>query len=204
VQGIEAVLFDWGGVLIDNPTSSLMDCCARALAVSAEDYRRAHNRHAEGFQRGRIPEATFWRRVCGELGRPLPLPQMPSFWAEAFRAVYSPRRDVFEFAGWLHANGYRTALLTNTEGPAMEFFLELRYEMFDAPVFSCAEGVCKPEKEIYEIAARKLATPIGRCVLIDDKPIFVEGARNAGMGGIVYESLEQVKQDLSTLGVRIE
>jgi putative hydrolase of the HAD superfamily len=85
----------------------------------------------------------------------------------------------------------------------MEFFLELRYEMFDAPIFSCAEGACKPEKEIYEIAARKLATPVEHCVLIDDKPPFVEGARNAGMKGIVYEDLAQVKQDLSALGVRM-
>jgi putative hydrolase of the HAD superfamily len=123
----------------------------------------------------------FWQRVCGELGRPLP--QTVSLWGDAFRAVYSPRRDVFELADWLHANGYRIALLSNTEGPAMEFFLELRYKMFDDPIFSCAEGACKPEKQIYEVAARKLATPAGRCVLIDDKPAFIEGARNAGMKG---------------------
>jgi putative hydrolase of the HAD superfamily len=107
-------------------------------------------------------------------------------------------------AGRLRASGYKTALLSNTEAPAMEFFLELRYEMFDAPILSCAEGACKPEKEIYEIAARKLTTAAGRCVLIDDKPAFVDGARSAGMKGIVYESLEQVKQDLAALGLRMQ
>ncbi len=202
MQGIQAVLFDWGGVLIDNPASSLMDYCARALGVSAEAYTRAHNKYGDAFQRGRIPEATFWRQVCAELGRPLP--KTPSLWGQAFRDVYSPRDDVFALAAQLHERGYRTALLSNTEGPAMEFFLELRYVMFDAPIFSCAEGACKPEKEIYEIAAGKLATPAGRCVLIDDKPVFVEGARNAGMKGIVYESLEQTKQDLSALGVQMQ
>ena len=85
----------------------------------------------------------------------------------------------------------------------MEFFLELRYEMFDVPIFSCAEGACKPQKEIYEISARKLTAPAGGCVLIDDKPAFVDGARRAGMQGIVYENLAQVKQDLVTLGVRM-
>jgi putative hydrolase of the HAD superfamily len=202
VQDIEAVLFDWGGVLIDNPASPLMDYCAGALGVSAREYTRVHNRHGEAFQKGRIPEETFWRRVCGDLGRPLP--QTPSLWGEAFRAVYSPRQDVFALARRLRAGGYKTALLSNTEAPAMEFFLELRYEMFDAPIFSCAEGACKPEKEIYEIAARRLATAAGRCLLIDDKPEFVDGARSAGMKGIVYESLEQAKRDLSTLGLRMQ
>jgi len=201
VQEIEAVLFDWGGVLIDNPASALMDYCARTLEVSVEDYTRVHSEHGGAFQKGRIPEELFWRQVCDELGRPLP--HTPSLWGQAFRAVYSPRRDVFAFAGRLRARGYRITLLSNTEAPAMEFFLELRYEMFDAPIFSCAEGACKPEKEIYEIAARKLATPAGRCVLIDDKPDFMEGARSAGMEGIVYESLGQVKQELSILGVQM-
>jgi FMN phosphatase YigB (HAD superfamily) len=200
VQDIEAVLFDWGGVLIDNPAAALMDYCARSLGVPTQDYTRAHNKYGEAFQKGWIPEDLFWRQVCSELSRPLP--QTPSLWGQAFRAAYSPREEVFALAGGLHAGGYRVTLLSNTEGPAMEFFLELRYEMFDAPIFSCAEGACKPQKEIYEIAARRLRIPAGRCVLIDDKPVFVGGARKAGMAGIVYESLEQVKQDLATFGVR--
>jgi putative hydrolase of the HAD superfamily len=201
VQDIQAVLFDWGGVLIDNPASPLMDYCAGALGVPVEEYKRVHNRRGDAFQRGQIPEDLFWQQVCADLDRPLP--RVPSLWGQAFRAVYSPRKEVFALAARLHGRGYRIALLSNTEAPAMGFFLELRYEMFDVPIFSCAEGVCKPEKEIYEISARKLAAPPGACVLIDDKPAFVEGARSAGMRGIVYESLAQVKRDLATLGARM-
>jgi HAD superfamily hydrolase (TIGR01509 family) len=115
-----------------------------------------------------------------------------------------PRADVFALARRLQEHGQRTALLSNTEVPAMEFFLELHYDMFDALTFSCAEGVFKPEKEVYEVAARKLRTAAGQCVLIDDKRAFIEGAQRAGMMGIVYESLAQVRQDLARLGVRLE
>ena len=202
MQSIEAVLFDWGGVLIDNPAAGLMDYCARSLGVSVQDYTRAHDKYGEPFQRGWISEDLFWRQVCGELG--CALPQTPSLWGRAFREVYSPRKEVFELAGELHAGGCRVALLSNTETPAMTFFLELRYPMFDAPVFSCEEGACKPEKEIYQIAAYKLGVPASRCILIDDKPAFVDGARKAGMQGIVYETLEQVKRDLTALGVQAQ
>jgi putative hydrolase of the HAD superfamily len=200
VQQIAAVVFDWGGVLIDNPAAGLMEYCARALGVSVDQYTRAHDRYGEAFQKGLIPEEAFWQRVCGDLDRP---PPKPSFWAQAFRAVYSPRDEVFALAGQVRQNGYRTVLLSNTEAPAMEFFLGLRYPMFDAAVFSCTEGVCKPQKEVYEIAARKLGTAPGQCVFVDDKPTFVDGARGAGMSGIVYESLGQVKRDLAALGVRM-
>jgi len=198
---IEAVLFDWGGVLIDNPAPGLMDYCAKALGVPVEDYVRAHNTHGEAFQRGSIAEEVFWQRVCGGLGRPLP--QRASLWGDAFRAVYRPRAEVFALARRLRASGLQTSLLSNTEVPAMEFFLELGYDLFDALTFSCVEGVFKPQREIYEIAAGKLKRPPARCVLLDDRRDFIAGARHAGMKGIVYQDLEQVQRELAGLGVPV-
>jgi FMN phosphatase YigB (HAD superfamily) len=198
---IQAVLFDWGGVLIDNPAPGLMDYCAGALGVPAEDYIRAHNAHAEAFQKGSIAEEVFWQWVCRDLDRPVP--QRSSLWGDAFRAVYRPRAEVFALARRLHEGGIRTSLLSNTEVPAMEFFLELGYDMFDTLTFSCAAGVFKPEREIYEVAAGKVRTPPTRCVLIDDRLDFIEGARDAGMKGIVYESLPQAEQELAKLGVPV-
>jgi FMN phosphatase YigB (HAD superfamily) len=198
--GIEAVLFDWGGVLIDNPASGLMSYCANALGVSVEDYTRAHNEFGEPFQKGRIAERVFWQRVCERLG--CSLPKQASLWGEAFRTVYLPRKEVFALARGLRQRGYRTSLLSNTEGPAMEFFLGLGYDAFNAATFSCAEGVFKPEREIYEVAAGKLHATPGECVLIDDRLDFIEGASAAGMQGIVYKSLGQVKRDLAAIGVQ--
>jgi putative hydrolase of the HAD superfamily len=115
--------------------------------------------------------------------------------------VYRPREEIFALARRLRETGCKTSLLSNTEVPAMEFFLELGYDVFDALTFSCAEGVFKPQREIYEVAARKLRTTTAQCVLIDDRLDFIEGARNAGMKGIVYESLPQVKGELAELGI---
>jgi putative hydrolase of the HAD superfamily len=196
---IEAVLFDWGGVLIENPAPGLMAYCAKALDVPVEDYVRAHNAHGEAFQKGSIPEEVFWRQVCGDLDRPLP--RQSSLWGDAFRAVYRPRPEVFGLVRRLRERDCKTGLLSNTEAPAMEFFHELGYETFDALTFSCAEGVFKPEREMYEVAAKKLRTPASQCVLLDDRLDFVEGARKAGMEGIVYENLPQAELELLKLGV---
>jgi len=196
---IEAVLFDWGGVLIDNPGPGLMSYCARVLGVTVEDYTRVHNQCGEPFQKGSIPEDVFWRRVCDDLG--CSLPKQASLWGEAFRATYVPREEVFALARGLRGRGCKRSLLSNTEAPAMAFFLELRYDAFDAATFSCAEGVVKPQREIYEIAARKLGLAPAQCAFIDDKPEFVEGARAVGMKGIVYGSFAQVQRELAALGV---
>lgn len=199
MEQIEAILFDWGGVLIDNPAPGLMSHCADALGVSVADYQQAHNRHGDPFQKGQIPENEFWQRVCADLNRPTP--EIPSLWGQAFRTVYSPRREVFDWAGQLRRDGYKTALLSNTEAAAMEFFLELQYDEFDAAIFSCAEGTFKPERQIYETAATRLGVPTSRCVFIDDKQIFVDGAVEAGMKAVLYEDLDQIKRAIQAMGV---
>ncbi|MHC4518061.1 MAG: HAD family hydrolase [Planctomycetota bacterium] len=198
-ERIEAVLFDWGGVLIDDPAPGLMEHCARALRVGVDEYVTAHKRHGAPFQKGEISEAVFWQRVCGDLDRPEPA--VASLWGQAFRAVYAPRQEVFDLVWRLREKNYKTALVSNTETAAMAFFRELGYDMFDALVFSCAEGTFKPERRIYEIAAQKLDTRPERCAFIDDRQVFVDGAVEAGMKGIVYCDLEQVCHDLRECGV---
>jgi FMN phosphatase YigB (HAD superfamily) len=155
--------------------------------------------HGEAFQKGSIREDVFWQQVCGDLNRPLP--RQVSLWGDAFRAVYRPRPEVFGLVRRLRERGCKTNLLSNTEAPAMQFFLELGYDMFDALTFSCAEGVFKPQREVYEVAAKGLYVAPAQCVLLDDRLDFVEGARNAGMKGIVYESLPQAERELLKLGV---
>jgi HAD superfamily hydrolase (TIGR01509 family) len=61
--------------------------------------------------------------------------------------------------------------------------------------------VAKPQQEIYEVAARKLQATPAQCLLLDDRLDFVEGARQAGMKGIVYEGLPKAKRELANLGV---
>ncbi len=75
--------------------------------------------------------------------------------------------------------------------------------MFDVLVFSCAEGAQKPERKIYEVTVEKLHSRPGQTVLIDDKPLFIEGAQQAGLNGIIFRNLEQVKGDLARLGVKV-
>ncbi len=197
---IDSVIFDWGGVLIDDPAPDLMRYCAQALTVSKDDYIKAHNKFAADFQKGLISEDAFWERICGELK--VPKPKVPSLWADAFKAAYVPREDMFSLAARLRKNGCKTALLSNTEAPAMQYFYQLQYDMFDVLVFSCAEGTRKPEREIYELIVRRLGSRAGQSVFIDDKPEYINGAKEAGLNTILFENISRLKNALAELGVK--
>ena len=201
-EKMEAVIFDWGGVLIDDPRPGLMRFCAKAFGVSEEQYITAHDKFLEEFQKGLVAEQMFWRKVCPELNRPEPA--HPSLWGEAFRAAYRPRKEVFALVSKLHNNGYKTALLSNTEVPAMEFFYEQKYDMFDVAVFSCMEGAAKPERKIYRTTLDRLGSKPAQTVFIDDRPTLINGAKQLGLNTILFETTEQVKNELCRLGVKTE
>lgn len=183
---IKAIIFDWGGVLIDNPSPGIAAHCTRALGVAETDFKQAQDMFLPDFQRGTLSEAQFWEKVCAQLK--VALPTAPSLWGEAFIANYKPKADMFAFAANLQAKHCVTALLSNTELSPMNFFLSQHYPMFDQAVFSCAEGIIKPEPAIYQLALQKVGVQAEETIYIDDKPANSAAASNLGMHGIVFEN----------------
>ncbi len=200
MESIKSVIFDWGGVLTEDPAPGLMQYCAQALNVSKEEYTKAHRKFSADFQKNLIREDTFWDRICRELK--VRRPAVPSLWTEAFKAAYVPREEMFILATRLNKKGYKTAIISNTEVPAMQYFYRLRYDMFDAVVFSCAEGTIKPDSKIFEIALQKLGCTPEQSVFIDDNMEFTEAAKKSGLYTILFERTNQIKNELTKIGVK--
>jgi epoxide hydrolase-like predicted phosphatase len=202
VEKIESVIFDWGGVLIDDPRPGLLRYCAEAFGVSAEHYTPAHDSFLDEFQKGLIGEDGFWQKVSRKLGKPTP--KVPSLWSDAFKSAYVPRPEVFSLVSSLREKGYGTALLSNTELPAVESLHKPNYAAFDVLVFSCVEALAKPDRRIYQVTLERLGSQPRQSVCIDDRPDYVQGAKDAGLNAIIFEDIEQVKGQLARLGLRVD
>ncbi|MBN1974740.1 MAG: HAD family phosphatase [Sedimentisphaerales bacterium] len=198
-EEIKAVIFDWGGVMIDDPGPGLMKYCAEKFKVTEDLFDKTFHKFLEYFQTNSVSDDKFWELICRELKKDKP--SEVSLWKDAFRAVYKPREEMFSLADSLQKRDYKTAVLSNTELPALDFFIEQRYNCFDAQVFSCKEGVTKPNKKIYEITVKKLDCTPRQAVFIDDKKPMAEGAKNAGLNAILFESINQVKKELIKFGL---
>jgi epoxide hydrolase-like predicted phosphatase len=197
---IKAAVFDWGGVIIDEPAEGLFRYCADALGVKPEEFRTMFSDYHTGFQKGMLPEDEIWTGICARLG--VAEPEQESLWGEAVRAVFTEKKETFKLIRKLKRKGLRMGFLSNTEKPSMSYFEERDYGRrcgFNAIVASCDVGSVKPEEKIYRVALDRLVVLPHEAVFIDDNPEFVRGAERVGINGILYENHAQLKKDLCAM-----
>jgi putative hydrolase of the HAD superfamily len=195
MEKINAVIFDWGGVLIEDPAPALFKYCANVFDVSVEKYVAAFDTCINDFQKGVVTENQFWTNMAKRLN--VATPKVNSLWTEAFMVAYKPRQEMFTLAGNLRKSGLKTAILSNTEMPVVQIINKQKYDSFDITVLSCLEGVIKPGREIYDLTVNRLGVSAKQSIFIDDKPENVEGAKRAGLQTIHFETIEKFRKELT-------
>lgn len=198
---VKAVIFDWGNVLIANKEKERMEYCARKLGTTVEKLHPLHNKYLPLLDSGAIDEETFWLQVQKELSISHPKPY--SIWGEALAQNYTPYPQMWQLVKNLKKNGYLVALLSNCEKPVLSLTAKKEYQIFDAKVFSCLEGVRKPEAGIYRLALERLDVKAEEAVFIDDREDYVQGAKMVGLRVIWYKTSEQTIKELKTHGVKL-
>ena len=201
MEKIRAIIFDWGGVLIEDPAPGLAEFCANAIDVSVDKFKLAYSIYMDDFLTGRISEQDFWLNITKHLS--VPMPKDNCIWGKAFASAYVPRKELFSMAHQYRKAGLKIALLSNTEKPAVKFFKKQNYDIFDVTVFSCMEGIQKPQKEIYRLTLDRLGTSAGQTLFIDDRQDYIVGAKQTGLYTILFNSVEQLKKELVQCGLNV-
>jgi beta-phosphoglucomutase len=100
----------------------------------------------------------------------------------------------------LGARGWRQALASSAPPKNIEAaFDALRLDRFLRTIVSADEvGRGKPDPAIFLEAARRIGVPANRCVVVEDAPAGLEGARRAGMRsiGVLSDHHPRLEADL--------
>ncbi len=192
-----AFIFDWGGVLIDNPHEDFLDYFAQKLHIDKEKLGQMHSLFGKDYSLG-MSEEKLWKKVYAHFSIDPSVPT-PS-WEAALPILFREKKKIIDVVSTLRAKGKKIALLSNTEIPTATYFPTTSYaHLFDVQVFSCFEKIIKPDPRIYEITLQKLGVPPSETVFIDDKKKNVEAAENLGMTGIVFDDEDKVVKQLLAL-----
>ena len=197
-----AIVFDLGGVLRDwNPRylyRKLFDGDDAAMERFLAEVCTMEWHHAHDL--GVPPE-----RTCAELAEAHP-DQAELIWAWSRRSeemISGPIDGTVAILSDLKAAGVPCYALTNMERETYPLRRE-RFEFlrwFDGTVVSGFEGVAKPDPAVFELLLTRFALEPSETVLVDDSPVNVRAAREAGIHAIEFHSPERLRHWLADAGL---
>jgi putative hydrolase of the HAD superfamily len=189
-----AVVFDLWGTLVPFPHSvwgKVLAQVASALDADLGEFLTAW--HADYANRAVGDLESSLRRVCRQAGV---LPDSARIHAAmeirrvALTDMFVPRPDARPTLWQLRARGYRIGLLTNCTSEIPQLWPRSPLSpLMDVTVFSCREGLRKPDLAVYELAASRLGVEGNDCVFVGDgADSELDGASAAGMHAVLLRT----------------
>lgn len=191
-RSIDAVIFDFGGVLAANGRASDFNALVKPehrgkvahLITGTPGTDSDHPWHR--IERGEITleEARVgYSALLADAGIELHLP------SSAGKLVFRPNEPVVALVHELRSTGFRLGVLTNNVKEFRDSWRSMLPfdDLFDDIVDSHEVGMRKPNPEIYQLALARLGAEAGRTAFLDDVPANVEAAERVGMRGVVVD-----------------
>ncbi|GAA1966015.1 HAD-IA family hydrolase [Nocardioides panacihumi] len=191
--GVEAVVFDYGGVLTTPVADSIAgwlesdgidpDSFSRTLkAWLSSDAPPGTPVHR--LETGELAPEEFGALLAAELVRHDGDPVVADGIVGRLFAGMRVEPAMFDLVDDLHALRVRTGLLSNSWGNT---YPRARIaEAFDGIVISGEVGLRKPQPEIYRLALQRLGVAPEQAVFVDDAEPNLVGARAVGLRTVLH------------------
>jgi 2-haloacid dehalogenase len=199
--GVDAVIFDMGGVLLD---WNLRHLYRRLLpdeatvesflaSVCTADWHRQHDQ-------GR-PMAETIPELCARFPEQAHLIQQ---WRTRFVEMVRGEIDgMYQLVSELHLCDVPLYLLSNLPREVCDAMVSSFriFRFFRDKVFSGKERVAKPDEQIYRIALSRFGVAGERTLFVDDIPANVEAARRVGLLAVPFLDAARLRQQLVDVGL---
>jgi len=158
----------------------------RCLGVDTERFTEVYTRLGPGRETG--PLATFFGRVCAELGKDgAAVEELLELRRGYARQALIPREGSIETLTELRRRNLHVGLISACTSDVPEAWPETELApLFDATVFSCEVGFSKPDPRIYALACDRLGVEASEAVFVGDGANDeLAGAERAGMRAVL-------------------
>jgi putative hydrolase of the HAD superfamily len=198
---VTTLFWDNGGVILTNG----WDRGSRQKAVEKfgldwADFEDRHELMLHAFECGDATLDEYIQRTVFYRDRAFTQQQFKQFMFEQSQAL----PEALAFAKKLAATKRQMNAALNNESLEINDYRIKTFglrDCFEAFFSSCYLGVRKPDRGIFSLALKITQRDPAECVMIDDRGLNLECAREMGMKTILVKDLPQLRADLAKLGV---
>lgn len=189
---ISAVIFDFYGVFCSDAYLTWQD----SHFDITDPVRQRFNALASRNDAGELTLAEFYAEAAAIAS--LPLEQTITELGNAMKLDQS----VVDLTGRLRDKGIKIGLLSNSPTSLYDTIdgFGIR-SLFDSVLCSAEAGASKPKPEIFALILAKLSASASKSVFVDDRQVNIDGAKRAGLIGILFTTATELEHRLINLGV---
>jgi putative hydrolase of the HAD superfamily len=196
----KTIIFDLGGVYFSNGTRIAIDALAAKYSIARDAVEDILNGDAgKQYRIGTLSAGQFWQRAKTSWNIQESSEALALLWCSSYR----PIDGTVKLVDRLKSAGHELLYLSDNTAERVTY-LDRQYhflQKFDDGIFSHIVNCKKPEPVIYQLLLAKASHPATACVYIDDKPEYLEPAKDLGMEIIAFKTAEQLETDLAKLGL---
>ena len=199
---IQAVIFDLGKVLVGFDFQRGYERMQALCGHPVEEIRRRIGRTGlvPQLEAGQVGSREFVSKLGDVLGVNFDYADFCEIWS----SIFLPDALVPDAMVAGLKKRYRLVLLSNTNEMHFEM-LERNYPIlrhFENRVLSHEVGAMKPSPLIYRRAVELAGCRPEECFFTDDIADYVQGAREAGIDAVQFQSVAQLEHELTRRGIR--
>ncbi len=199
---INAVILDYGLVLVSSPTAEEFGRMAEMFNLSVDSFYDLWEASRGPYDRGDFSAEEYWLKLAVQTNTTLDPKQIEILREIEVEIWAHPVPGMLDWLGQLHAAGIKTGLLSNMPWDLANY-VRANFEWlekFSFKALSAEVGMIKPDAAIYEHTLRGLGVSAEEALFIDDREPNVRAARALGMRAIQFRSIEQLKRELEVMG----
>lgn len=194
---IKAIIFDLGGVILKHRFDLIGYILSQMFAISKEQGDKFWSEYRIRLLTGEFSSKQFLQEIKDKTKIEISLDELSKMWKQLYIANAEIDWALLDFVKQLR-NRYKVYLLTDTIDIHDEYNKTRKiYEKFDKVFKSHEEKLSKSEgKQIFLNVLGRINVNPYECIFIDDLEEYVKAAESAGIKGIVFKNLPQLKEEL--------
>ena len=195
------LFLDIGGVLLTNSWDRKIRAkAARHFKLDREEMQERHHLTFDTYEEGKLSLNEYLKRVVFYQKRSFTISQFKKYMFEQSK----PYPGMIDLIRTLKNQYDLKVAVVSNEGLDLNEHRIRKYklgEFIDFFISSCYVHFRKPDPDIYKIALNIAQVSPEQVIYIEDRPLFIQVAKELGIDGILHSDHESTAKTLASMGL---